>query len=542
MTNTRASRRTGERGIALVITMFLMASLSALAVSLMFLSNTETAATRNYRTMSQARYGGEAAVHAAMNYLMSSAYTSTVPVSPFTGYGTSKSPVTCTSGCTHTAPTSTCDASSVATAVNTGCIVLSGISGISSNYPNTTVATAFSTAAQGTLATNSSGVTNNAAHATVNYGAAAILLSMQQVSLYGGTTAVLQTWQVVGDGTVPGAVPATIEVTATLEHGVTSAETYAIFAGYDGCGAITMAGNEVTDSYDSSSSLGADGKPVISASGGAVGTNGNLDLSGNVTVNGTLTTPRTGVGSCTAGNITAETTTGRATVSGGTINLPQAKTWSDPSAPSPTPATTSLTINTSTTCLQIQAALSAVPGGGGVCTGSAGNFTITANGASVVLPNVSLSGGARLTIAGGSSSTVNFNVNSFTMSGNSILALGSSTSVVMNVAGQGIDSTGTVLDFTGGSLSTGSFDPSKFQILYAGTAHMDMTGNSGSSAMVYAPDAQFTMHGTTDFYGSVLARTFTDTGGATVHFDRSLSSKFQSLGNYVLTSFTWKKY
>ena len=54
--------RNNEQGVALVITLFLMASLSALAVSLMFLSQTETSASRNYRTMSQARYAGEAGV------------------------------------------------------------------------------------------------------------------------------------------------------------------------------------------------------------------------------------------------------------------------------------------------------------------------------------------------------------------------------------------------------------------------------------------------------------------------------------------------
>lgn len=320
MTTQQPARRPGERGIALIITMFLMASLSALAVSLMFLSNTETASTRNYRTMSQARYGGEAGVHAAINYLMSAGYTSTLPGSPFTGYGVTRSPVTCTSGCGHTT-VSTCDASSLATAVSTGCVVLSGISGVSSNYPDSAVATAFSAAAQGTLATNASGTTSNAAMGTVTYAAAAVLLSMQELTVFGGTKVVVQTWQVVGDGTVPGAIPATVEVSATIERGPTGTFKEAVFATNSGCGAITMAGNEVTDSYDASAALGSDGKPVISNSGGSVGTNGNLDISGNVTVHGMLDTPRTGVGTCTAGSVTAETTSGSATVDQGYVSL-----------------------------------------------------------------------------------------------------------------------------------------------------------------------------------------------------------------------------
>ena len=50
------------------------------------------------------------------------------------------------------------------------------------------------------------------------------------------------------------------------------------------------------------------------------------------------------------------------------------------------------------------------------------------------------------------------------------------------------------------------------------------------------------MHGNADIYGSILSKTFLDTGGAVVHYDTALSSKFQMLGNYVMTSFSWKKY
>jgi hypothetical protein len=517
--------------------MFLMAALSALAVSLTFLSNTETASTRNYKTMSQARYGGEAGVHAAINYLTQS-YTA--PASPFIGYDTAKSPVTCTIGCTHNTVT-TCDASSAQTAVNTGCVVLSTLSGIDSNYPDAAVRTAYSTAAQGTLATNASGTTTNAAMGTVNYAAAAILLNMYQMTVYGGAKVVVQTWQIVGDGTVPGAIPATVEVTATLERGPTAAVKEAVFASDSGCGAITMAGNEVTDSYDSSAALSG-GKPVISASGGSVGTNGNLDIGGNVTIHGVLDTPKTGVGSCTAGNVTAESVTGaQATVDQGYVSLPQTRTLPDPAAPNPMPGTTSLSITSSMTLLTLNAALT---GSNALATLTGSGFKITplVAGSPMVLPNLTVSGNLTLTIGGGSN--VNVNVNSVKLSGGATLALDSSpaTSVVMNLAGQGIDSSGTVLDFTGGSLSTGSYDPSTFQILYAGTSNLKMTGNASSAALVYAPDATFTMSGTTDFYGAIISSKFRDTGGATVHYDRRLSSTLPTVSNYALTGFTWKKY
>src|SRR5438105_5764486 len=117
--DNHTTMRKDERGVALVMTLFLMAALSALAVSLMFLSQTETSSSRNYRTMSQARYAGEAGIHKAINYLLN---TYTNP-SSYTSYDLTKSPVTCLAGCTHTGTTTTtCDSTSVTTAIATGCV------------------------------------------------------------------------------------------------------------------------------------------------------------------------------------------------------------------------------------------------------------------------------------------------------------------------------------------------------------------------------------------------------------------------------------
>jgi type II secretory pathway component PulK len=48
-----------EKGIALVLSLFLLSAMSVIAASLMFLSQTETYSSMNYRLMSQARYGAE---------------------------------------------------------------------------------------------------------------------------------------------------------------------------------------------------------------------------------------------------------------------------------------------------------------------------------------------------------------------------------------------------------------------------------------------------------------------------------------------------
>ena len=548
-----------EQGIALVITLFLMAALSALAVSLMFLSQTETASSRNYRTMSQARYAGEAGVHRALNFLTTPG--SYNPPTSLTGYGTNYSPVTCTAGgCTQTTANS-CNASTLALAISSGCVVLGGctvgtcdastVAKTPSNFPDATVATAFATAmATGNiLAVNSSDSTSNNAAGTVTYRVAAILLSMQQVTVYGGKLGTLQTWQIVADGTVPGPIPATVEVTAVLERPLADADTYAIYATDNGCGAITMSGNEVTDSYDSSVLTNASnwsggavgsGHPIATASGGGIGTNGNLDLSGGVDVHGTLTTPRTGVGTCASGNITAENISGKATVDNGIVPLPQAKTWASPDPVVPAPPVTTLTLDGGSSCTTL--ILAGLIPSGAICTGLTNNISITTNGKTLSWGNVALSAGTSLTINGGTSSTVNFNVNSFTMAGNSSLNLGTNASLTMNVAGQGFTGTQTVLDFTGGSFTNNTYDSSKFQIIYGGTGTMKVSGGPGAAASIYAPNAYFEMHGSADFYGSVLADRFNDTGGATVHYDSSLKKKFKTIGNYVMTSFSWKKY
>src|SRR6186713_3184090 len=85
--------RSNEKGVALVFTLFLMAALSAMAVSMMFLAQTETSASRNYKTMSQARYAGEAGVQRAIHYLSSTAYTDTPGLVTTTGFDTTVSPV-----------------------------------------------------------------------------------------------------------------------------------------------------------------------------------------------------------------------------------------------------------------------------------------------------------------------------------------------------------------------------------------------------------------------------------------------------------------
>jgi hypothetical protein len=169
--------------MALVLSLLLTMTLSLAIASMLVMAQTETLSTTNYRLMSQARYGAESGVQITVNHLLNT-YTPPPGVSngdPITAYNTTVSPVT----------------------YNGNPVILSANANVTSNYPAAGVQTAFLNALQGSLP---SGTT------TVNFAPYARLLAMQQVPTYGGTTATLQTWEIVSTGTIPWRA-ATVEVT-----------------------------------------------------------------------------------------------------------------------------------------------------------------------------------------------------------------------------------------------------------------------------------------------------------------------------------------
>jgi hypothetical protein len=498
-------RSENEKGIALVLSLFLMAAMSVIAASLMFLSQTETYSSMNYRLMSQARYGAESGIHKAANYIL---YTYTAPVTgggdPIANYNTNVSPVTCANGCPNIGQP----------------VVLSASAAKASNYPVAAVQADFSAAAQGTLP---------AGNTNVGYAPYATLLSMQQIDVYGGGVQTIQTWQITSVGSITAGRTAQVEVTATLETPKFPAQMYAAFGTAGGCGTLNFHGNTTqTDSYDSSTV----GNPVISNSGGNVGTNGNLTEGGSADIYGTLSSPRVGVGACSAGNVNALTSSGGATINGDNppqpgdiIQLPQAIILPSPTVPAGVPTT-------------------AYNGNGQTLLNGAsvGNVTVNANS--------TLTLGAPCPPAPATCPVTVINMNSITINGNATLKI--QGHVVLNVVGTGET---TPIDFTGGSVTnvntainpaTGlpvqSYDPSTFQVEYAGTGSVKLNGGATTIAMVYAPSAAVSFNGGGDFYGSVVGATIDDTGGARIHYDRRLTSEFYVVGNPMMSSFSWKKY
>jgi hypothetical protein len=492
-----------EKGIALVLSLFLLSAMSVIAASLMFLSQTETYSSMNYRLMSQARYGAESGIQKAANHLL---YTYIAPATagadPIANYNINVSPVRCVAGCPSIGQP----------------VVLSANAAIPSNYPVPAVQAAFQAAFLGALGTLPAGNT------TVTFAPYATLVSMQQIDVYGGGVQTIQTWQLTSTGTITTGKTAQVEVSATLETPKFPAQMYAAFGTNPGCGTLNFHGNQTqTDSYDSGDAL-VGGSPVMSNSGGNVGTNGNLTEGGGADIYGTLSSPRVGVGACSDGNVNALSSSGGATVNGHNpvqpgdiLQLPQAIVLPAPTVPAGVPT-----------------------------TAYNGNGQTLLNGASV--GNVTVNAGSTLTLGAPGVTSV-ININSIKINGNAtVVILGN---VVLNVVGSGET---TPIDFTGGSVSNQNaidpvthlpvwtYDPSTFQVEYAGSGAVKLNGGAHMVGMVYAPNAATSLNGGGDFYGSVVGATIDDTGGARIHYDRRLSSEFFVVGNAMMSSFTWKKY
>ena len=506
MTTSTTRLRDSERGSALIVSLLLMMTLSMLGASFMFLAQTETASSISYRTMSQARYGAESGVHKAINHLLNTYAKPGTVADPLANYNLNVSPVT----------------------YNNQPVILSSNPAVPSNYPIAAVQTAFNNAVQGTLP---AGLT------TVTYNASAKLMSMIPITTYAGQTTVVQTWLITADGIVGGVHSANVEVTSTIEQQIVPAVSDAAFATGTACGALSFGGNEVIDSYDSTQLVA--GAPVFSPSGGNVGTNGNMTLAGTATINGTLSTPRTGVGTCASGNVDALTQNGQAVVSGGLVKLPQTVVLETPPPPNPMPPTTNTTFTKNTACAGAGGCTSAPSPvtGYDVATLTGGTTPATA----LVLGNVKVSTDGILHLTGGAAGTTSYyNFNSLEVGSGAQIVVDGPGAVMLNIAGV---SESTPINFNSGStITNASMDASLLQLVYGGTGQIKLNGGAAAAMVVYAPNATASFQSNPGhFYGSIIASTISS-NSAQIHYDRNLASEFLTSGNFMLTAFTWKKY
>jgi len=481
----------------MIITLFMVLILSLLGSTLMYVARTETLSSLNYQTMSQVRYAAESGVHSAANQILWTYVPppGTAGADPLGAYVTTTSPVR----------------------FNGADVVLSSDPTVASNYPVAAVRDAFVAATQGTL---------NVDSGSVAYTAVARLMSMRQINdAFTGLPVTLQTWEITGTGSVGGVGAARLQVSATIERQDTPIYKYAAFATDNGCDALKFGGNAHTDSYDSST-YGGVGTPAISASGGNVGTNGNLNEFGNSQIAGTLSTPRSGVGACSAANVTA-LTGNLAGVTGGIVQLSQAIAYPTPPAPNPLPPTTAISFSKNGGC---------PAGAGAYCSASANGATFTPPTATTVvtLGNVSANAQAVLHLSAGI-----YVVNSLSLASQVEIVLDGPGPVIFQIAGVGV---ATPLDMTGGSLTNATFNPTQLQFVYGGTGNVKLAGGSTSAALLYAPQATVTITGNADFYGAVVAGKVTDMGTAAIHYDRRLQNSATTAGNPMMDEFNWRSY
>ena len=527
-----------ERGVSLLIALLTLAIVSILVAGIILVTRTDTATTANYTELAQARYAAEAGVQATLNWLENN-YTAP---NSYGSYNTSAYPVTCTSGCGS----------------NGSAIVLSAISGVSSNYPDATVTSAFNTALSNQSMPNLP---------AASFSTSATLLRMTAgsgVSWLGtGGGGAAQTWQITSQGTVAGIRTATVQVTATYERTGTALFNYAVATTNTGCKSIYFAGTDFTDSYNSN--VGPYAGTNIQASGGDIASDGNVTLGSAANIKGTIYGTSVTTGACPAGITSSGTYTAKSQL---TSPLSYPLPWGctgQPCYPTPLPSTTSQAVSTS---------CASIPG----CT-SKGSTVIYDNGSKTTVNQFSLAPGTygNLTIANADvvyMSAGTYNVNSLIFSKDGQIVI-SSGPVVLNVAGQGFSSSSNVVNAGGlagwnlcsnglpgnvdqyaqancptgppvsGTPTSGapiSGIPANFQIVYAGSANIASTGAPVSS-VIYAPNADIPITGAAvGYYGAIISSTFAEESKAPVHYDTALQNSLMQMGPFQLINFSWSKF
>lgn len=521
----------------MLIALLTVIIISLLAAGIIFVTRTDTATTANYTELAQARYAAEAGVQSTINWITNN-YTAPAT---YAAYNTSVVPVTCVSGC----------------ASNGSAVVLSAISGVSANYPDATVASAYNSA----LSNQTLPSLPN-----VSYSTSAKLVSMVSgsgISWLGSGGGAAQTWQITSQGTVAGMRSATVQVVATYERTGKPLFKYVVATTYTGCKSIDFGGTDFTDSYNSG--IGPYGGANVQASGADIASNGNVYLASAAVIKGTIYDDSITTGACPAGITSSGSYLGTSLL---TTPLSYPLPWgcaTSPCYPTPLPPTTTQAVSTS--CATITG-----------CT-SNGTTVIFDNGSKTTVNQFTLAPGTygNLTIANADvvyMSAGTYNVNSLIFSKDGQIVI-SSGPVILNVGGQGFAASSNVVNAGGlagwnlcsnglpgnvdqysqancptgppvsGTPTSGgaiSGIPANFQIVYAGAANIASTGAPVCS-VIYAPNADVPITGAAvGYYGAIISSTFTEASKAPVHYDLALQNSLLQMSSYQLTGFSWSKF
>ena len=287
-----------------------------------------------------------------------------------------------------------------------------------------------------------------------------------------------------------------------------------LFATGPACNALSLQGNVSTNSFDSSVS-----PPVYATTGGTIGSNGGVSITGGaVSVGGSIETS--------------------AVTASGTPNSCPPAPASSLSAPKPPNAISTFPTPYTEVPPPIPVGPTNTPY---TAPKPAGCAT-----AGCMVPgtygNISLSGASgTLTLSPGV-----YNINSLSAGGLAGITVNPPGVVVINVAGNGLAAATPVVAIGANSVvnepvpPATTSNPNNFQINYGGTGLINISAGSKTYAVVNAPAANIVMTGgggpSDGFWGAVIGGTITAQGTINFHYDRSLTG-FPSLGSYQEISF-----
>jgi len=124
--------------------------------------------------------------------------------------------------------------------------------------------------------------------------------------------------------------------------------------------------------------------------------------------------------------------------------------------------------------------------------------------------SLTLSGGTNYTIAGGT-----YRFSSINISGSAKLILSGPATIYVDGA----------VYIGGNGVATSSNIPSNFLLIATGSDPVAVAGNASFYAGVYAPSSSVEYSGTEDFYGSVIAKDYKQSGTSDLHYDVAMKGR-----------------
>jgi Tfp pilus assembly protein PilV len=423
-------RTKDEQGMAMIATLMFLMAMAVLSTALVFTVQNEMKASTAYKYSQQAINVANAGVQNGIQWFAND-YS---PWVPSTGYNLATLPVQ----------------------LGGNEVQIAGQTGTASNYPNSEMATTFSTALSNiSLAANE----NNSGTYALN----ATLLKYRPASFLNTSTfltfpSAIERWRINSIGNWGGNAnnPLGIaRITAVIENSGNALFDRALW----GINSVDLGGTMEIDSYDPD--LGPWNAATNSGDLGAIGSNGTVDVGGTAEVHGDMA----------YGPSATYSITGGASVSGDIIHLAAPRFF--PPIPAFSVGAANVSVN---------------PGNSAsISPGDFGDITVKGT----------------LTFGPGT-----YYIDELQVTSQGQIVISDKTTLFVK----------TSLQMEGQGVANTSWDPTKLTINYAGTTQVKMTGGSQAYVEVYAPYAELQLNGNMDFFGSFIALDVSITGGPKVHF------------------------